>query len=45
MNVPIKDAITLPLIRKAKNIANKKWKPKSGVNETIEPHAKPEAIA
>ena len=43
--VPSKAAIKFPLNKQAKKIASKKCNPKSGVNETIEPHAKPEAIA
>jgi len=43
--VPIKAAIKLPLIKKAKIIAKRKCNPRSGVKETIEPHAKPEEIA
>ena len=43
--VPIKAAIKLPLIKKAKTTAKIKCSPKSGVNETIEPQAKPEETA
>ena len=34
MNVPIKEAITLPLIRKAKNIL--KWQPKWEIKKAVE---------
>ena len=43
--VPIRAAIKLPLIKKAKTTAKIKCNPKRGVNETIEPQAKPDETA
>ena len=42
--VPIIAAIRFPLIKKANIKAKTKWKPINGVNETIEPQAKPAEI-
>ena len=42
--VPIKEAIIFPLTRNDITIARKKWNPIKGVNETIEPQAKPAEI-
>ena len=42
-NVPISEAIMLPLSKYAKKIASKKWNPINGVKDTIEPHANPTA--
>ena len=45
IKVPIKEATILPLRIYAKITARKKWNPINGVNETIEPQAKPDEIA
>ena len=42
-NVPISEATILPLSKYAKKTASKKWNPKNGVNDTIEPQANPTA--
>ena len=44
-NVPSNAATKFPLIKYAKITASKKWRPNKGVNETIDPQAKPDEIA